>query len=190
MTIQFHFSTKARPYQLSAHKHSLVGVSGHEGAWHQLVLKDHWQFKDMLNAELDQDTVASPFLADESASSIYGFHSFVKTTRRHVKRSQSCPLVQDCKSGSLSSSLLQQEQGSEPGHGPGGWSSTSYQDGAGSRGRSTSHHFNPSLVRTRWSLQRTSLGRSPKQNKPPDTCRRRWQWSTERSTIPRSVLDA
>lgn len=47
--------------------------------------EDCWQFKDLLNAELDQDAVASLFLADKRASSIY-LHSFMKTpTSRHVK---------------------------------------------------------------------------------------------------------
>lgn len=73
--------------------------------------EDCWQLKDVLNAELDQNAVASSFLADKRASSIYLRSCVETTTRRHVKWSQSCPSVQDYRSGSPLSSLPQREQG-------------------------------------------------------------------------------
>lgn len=55
------------------------------GTSQRLPGEDCWHFKAMLNAELDQDAVASPFPADKRASSIY-LRSFVQTsTSHHVK---------------------------------------------------------------------------------------------------------
>lgn len=52
---------------------------------HWLPGEDCWQFKDLLNAELDQDTVASLFLAGKRASSSH-LYGFIKTpTSWHVK---------------------------------------------------------------------------------------------------------
>lgn len=65
----------------------------------------------------------------------------------------------------------------------------SYQDGAGSKGGSIFNQLNPSLVWASRSLQRTSLGCSPKRNATPYACRC-WEWSAETRAVPRRVLDA
>lgn len=59
-----------------------------------------------------------------------------------------------------------------------GWLPISYQDGAGSKGRSIFNQLNPSLVWASQSLQRTPHSCSHKANEIP--YRRCWKWSAER----------
>lgn len=162
MTIQLHSSTEARLYQPSANKRSLVGVSGHAGAWHRPAAARTRLLAisgTLPNAELEQGTVALLFLADKRAKSSY-LHSLVKTPTKLTRE-----MILKVLFGAglkmwinitfpLAAATLHWR----------GWS-TSYQDG--SKGRSIFNQLHLSLAWVSQSLQRTSHSCSHKANELP-----------------------